>query len=122
MQYVYKTILFRSYHEWTWARFFTKEGLIWEYEPETFKEGSERYTPDFRINPIYIEIKTYGAKRLNAFHVCSAPLLLIFGKPDRHYSFFKPAGASRFERARFTQWQSAYEKASLSATYEKALT
>lgn len=110
-QVSYKGVELKSKHERSWARFWDRAALSWQYEPTIFRAGRESYTPDFLVNHIYIEIKTHGATRLNKFHFCPAALLLIFGLPDRHYIHFKPAGSTRFQPTHYTHWNLAYQKA-----------
>lgn len=105
----YKGIELRSLHELAWARFWTRAGLAWAYEPTRFYHGRESYTPDFLIGKTYIEIKTERAKNLNNFSLCIENLIVIYGKPERHYIHFKPAGAARFETGH-TTWPRIYQK------------
>jgi hypothetical protein len=109
----YRGYTFKSAHEFAWAQFWDGEGLDWEYEPMCFREGHHTYTPDFGLadRTLFIEIKTYGAKQLNRFHLCTKPLLLIFGTPEHCYIRFKPNLADRFILTRFTDWTRAYQKA-----------
>lgn len=51
---IYKDIQFRSRLEARWAKFFDEFGMVWDYEPHTFRidlgDGCyEQYTPDFLI-------------------------------------------------------------------------
>lgn len=105
----YKGVEFKSLHELAWAKFFTRAHLSWTYEPTRFYRGRESYTPDFLIANIYIEIKVLGARKLNNFSLCIEPLILIYGKPERHYIHFKPAGAARFDLGH-TTWPRIYQK------------
>jgi len=107
----YKGAELKSLHELAWARFWTRAGLAWAYEPTRFYDGRKSYTPDFLIGKIYIEIKVQRARNLNNFDLCVEPLLLIFGKPDRHYIHLKPRGSARFLPSHFTSWTLAYQKA-----------
>lgn len=98
--------------EFAWARFLYVEGFDWEYEPVRFQNGKQSYTPDFGIDQkaFFIETKTYGDKGANnRFHLCTKPLLLIFGVPERHYIRFKPAATPAFLPGHMT-WPRAYEK------------
>lgn len=101
----------RSKVERIWAQHFSRSGLHWKYELVTFGK-KERYTPDFYIieKDIFIEIKVEYGRRLNQFHLCQWPLLLIFGTPDRHYAYFKQRGATDFDRTRMTNWRVALDR------------
>lgn len=110
-QLTYKGVELKSKHERAWAREWDRRALKWAYEPTKFTHGRESYTPDFLITLIYIEIKAMGARNLNKFHLCTAPLLIIFGTPDQHYVQFKPAGAAQCAPGHFRNWTLAYQKA-----------
>lgn len=106
----YKGAELRSLHEYAWARFWTRAGLQWRYEPTRFFSGRESYMPDFLINGVYIEIKTYRATNLNKFYLCPHALLIIYGKPNRHYIHLKPAGAAAVLPRHIASWARAYQK------------
>jgi hypothetical protein len=106
----YRGIEFKSLHELAWAKFFTKERLKWSYEPTRFYTGRESYTPDFLIDGVYIEIKAYRATNLNKFYLCPNVLLIIYGKPDKHYIHLKPAGAAAVLPRHIASWTRAYQK------------
>lgn len=102
---------FRSRVEFSWAQEFETLGLPWEYEPFTFRQGRESYTPDFGLcgRELYAEIKVDRARNLhNKFHLCIVPLLLIFGTPQHCYIRIKPAGVDTFLSARFASFALAY--------------
>lgn len=99
----------KSKVEFHWARFFFLEGLDWEYEPVTFREGTHSYTPDFRIERnFFIEIKVERATVRNRIELCPSGLLVIFGTPDRCYIRHKPAGMPGMERQFLRSWPEAY--------------
>jgi hypothetical protein len=104
----YRGYQLRSRTEFAWAQYFEGEGLSWRYEPHTFRNKRQSYTPDFFIPGVYIEIKVWGAKVHNRFHLCNEPLLLIFGLPKRCYIRFKPAGTERFNPGHVKAFRSAY--------------
>lgn len=63
---VYKGVTFKSKFEAELARTFDEQGVVWEYEPDSFKfqPPPATYTPDFKLtNPdgtiTYIEAKGY---------------------------------------------------------------
>lgn len=106
----YKNIVFKSRVEFAWAQEWEARELDWEYEPVTFRTGEGSYTPDFQIcdRVSYVECKAWGARNIhNKFHLCVAPLFLIFGIPQRCYIRFKPAGALVFLPQRLTTFDAA---------------
>lgn len=110
----YQGYTLKSIVEFRWARYFMAEGFDWKYEPVRFRDGRESYTPDFGLdqNAFFIETKVYGARNVcNRFHLCTKPLVLIFGTPERHYCHYKPAGAQTFLPGHMT-WPRAYQKVS----------
>lgn len=108
----YKQYTLKSRHEFAWAQTFEAEGIPWEYETMTFRAGRFSYTPDFLLysRSLIVEIKVWGATRINRIDLCTLPLLLIFGLPERHYIRLKPAGAARVLPGHFTSWQDALQK------------
>jgi hypothetical protein len=112
----YRGYTLKSKVEWEWARLFDEHGLTWEYEPIAFRDPGAphgkgyTYTPDFGLNgrTFFVETKPYSTKHLNRFHLCPAPLYLIFGYPDRHYIRFKPAGKAGFEPGHYNAWWKAF--------------
>ena len=112
MQIRYKNAILKSKHEFAWALHFDRGRLDWEYEAVTFRSGRLSYTPDFALysRTLFIEIKVWGAVRINRIELCNLPLLLIFGTPARHYIRFKPAGTDRVLPGHFTSWQDALQK------------
>lgn len=52
-------VKFRSKLEERWARWFTRIGVEWEYEPEKFQTSKGGYTPDFYLHQFgeWVEIK-----------------------------------------------------------------
>lgn len=109
--HTFKGYKFRSRTEFTWAQEFEARALQWEYETVIFRVGKESYRPDFPLNnrKIFVEIKVEGARNLhNKFHLCTAPLLLIFGLPNRCYIRVKLAGAANFLPGRFRTFPLAY--------------
>lgn len=102
----------RSEHERIWAKYFTSIGLSWEYEPVTFRQAGHRYTPDFALlgQSVFVEIKTFSARNVhNAFHLCTKPLILIYGLPSKHYIRIKPAQADRFSPGHLKHWSHIYD-------------
>lgn len=112
MQIRYKTYILRSKTEFAWALHFDRLKIAWEYETVTFREGRTSYTPDFPLyeRTLFIEIKVWGATKINQIHLCNFPLLLIFGLPERHYVRYKPAEADRVLPGHFTSWRDALQK------------
>lgn len=60
----YQGYRFRSRLEARWAAFFDALTLDWEYEPEGFNFGGERYLPDFWLprSAAWVEVKPNGVK------------------------------------------------------------
>ncbi len=112
MQIRYKNAILKSKHEFAWALHFDRAKMPWEYEAATFRDGHAAYTPDFSLHrrTLFIEIKVWGATRINQIHLCPFPLLLIFGMPERHYIRLKPAGMNTVQAGHFTSWERALEK------------
>lgn len=112
----YRGYALKSKVELAWARLFDVHSIPWEYEPVAFRDPQAptgkgyTYTPDFGLNAraFFVEIKTYSAKHLNKFHLCPAPLYLIFGFPDRYYIRFKPAGKTAFVPGHYKAWWEAF--------------
>ena len=81
-QIEYGGILMRSHHEAAWARQFDNDGLEWDYEPVKF---SKHYTPDFglrcKFGQFFVEVKPARGATVNKFHLCTAPLIVVFGRP-----------------------------------------
>lgn len=113
---LYQGYAFKSKVEWEWAQLFDAHSIPWEYEPVAFRDPGApdgrgyTYTPDFGLNQraFFVEIKTYSAKHLNKFHLCTEPLFLIFGSPSRHYIRFKPAGEIGFVPGHYKAWWEAF--------------
>lgn len=103
----YKTHNLKSYHEFAWAQTFEAEGLDWGYETITFRSGPYSYTPDFPIDQgvFFFEIKTWGANKINRIELCTKPLFVIFGLPNRHYVRYKPAEAVRLAPGHHRFWK-----------------
>lgn len=81
---VCKKTKFKSSWEADFARILNYNGLKWEYEPKTFKlKDGRNYTPDFRVNGSYIEIKNFLRKsdvnRHELFAECNERFYLICG-------------------------------------------
>lgn len=84
---IYKGVRFRSRLEARWAVFFDECGIVWEYEPETFKlNNGILYCPDFYIKEMdtYVEIKP--TKKLNEIELKKLELfeftiVLVIGFP-----------------------------------------
>lgn len=55
----YRGIKFRSRLEARWAVFFDTLGVLWEYEPEGYRDGSMYYLPDFWLSRegVFWEVK-----------------------------------------------------------------
>ena len=55
----YNGYRFRSRLEARWAVFFDEMNFKWEYEPEGYELGDDRYLPDFRLpeHRLWVEIK-----------------------------------------------------------------
>jgi hypothetical protein len=108
----YKTYQLRSRHEFAWAQTFEGEGMEWSYETVTFRDGPHSYTPDFPIDggAFFIEIKVWGANKINRIELCSQPLFIIFGMPDRHYVRFKPAGVAKLNIGHVRSWKIALQR------------
>lgn len=101
--HTFKGYTFRSRTEFAWAQEFEARAIEWEYETVTFRTTEGSYRPDFPMcnRTFYIEIKVWGARNLhNKFHLCPAPLLLVFGDPRRCYIRYKPAGSLSFAPGR----------------------
>jgi hypothetical protein len=63
IQTEYKGYRFRSRLEARWAVFFDALGVTWEYEPEGFDLGNNRwYLPDFRVTSPHGNITWYEVK------------------------------------------------------------
>lgn len=108
--HTYKGYKFRSRVEFAWAQEFDARGLAWEYETVVFRTAEGAYTPDFPLEhrTLYVECKVWGARNVhNKFHLCHAPLLLIFGVPNKHYIRYKPAGATQFTPQHLTSFDLA---------------
>lgn len=109
--HTFKGYTFRSRTEFAWAQEWEAQGLSWEYETVTFRTDEGSYKPDFPLceRRIFVEIKTENARNLhNKFHLCTAPLLLIFGLPTKHYIRVKPANSPVFLPGRFRTFSFAY--------------
>lgn len=105
----YQGYTLKSKVEFAWARFFFTEGVDWEYEPVTFRDGRTSYTPDFRIgNQYFVEIKADRGVVRNRIELCPSALLVIFGIPDRCYIRHKPAGKATMGREFIRSWAAAY--------------
>lgn len=113
-QIEYKGIVFKSEHEYAWARFFDHEGLAWEYEAIAFRDPKApagkgyTYTPDFALDKrtLFVEVKATFNQHFNKFHFCSLPLILVVGKPDRCSIHLIRNGV--YASQRLTAWSVAY--------------
>jgi hypothetical protein len=107
----YKGCELKSGHEFAWAQTFEAEGLNWAYETVTFRAGRSSYTPDFPIDSgaFFIEIKVWGGNIKNRIELCTKPLFIIFGMPERHYIRFKPARATRLNVGHYRNWKLALQ-------------
>lgn len=58
---IYRGHRFRSRLEARWAVFFDALGVEWQYEPQGFEKGGDRYLPDFRLSirgkAVWAEVK-----------------------------------------------------------------
>jgi hypothetical protein len=63
---IYRNTKFRSRLEARWAEFFDMIGVVWEYEPEGYTDGTTRYLPDFwlplvrsrgKLGGVFFEVK-----------------------------------------------------------------
>lgn len=56
---VYRGYRFRSRLEARWAVFFDALGIAWEYEPEGFESGGQKWLPDFHLprTNTWVEVK-----------------------------------------------------------------
>lgn len=108
----YKTYTLKSKHEFAWAQTFEGEGLEWAYETITFRDGPHSYTPDFPIDggSFFIEIKTWGANKINRIELCPSDLFIIFGMPERHYVRSKPAGSDKLNPGHARSWRIALQR------------
>ena len=97
--HTYKGYTFRSSVEFAWAQELESRGLPWEYETVVFRTEEGSYRPDFPLfnRRLFLEIKVEYARNVhNKLHLCPAPLLLIFGFPQKCYIRIKPAGLTSF--------------------------
>lgn len=86
---------FRSRLEARWAVCLTHLGCEWEYEPQGFEIGGQRYLPDFYLPAIgaYVEVKPQ-ALDVRQFTLCSLlpePCILLVGTPDPYRPLFAVA-------------------------------
>lgn len=115
---MYQGVLFRSLIERAWAEWFDGDGFHWLYEPVRFRDPKApegkgyTYTPDFQIGNIFIECKPLDSTHFNNWHYCTAPLLIIFGKPDRFHIRLHTQ-AHGVIRGHYLSFQSAYTAAGL---------
>lgn len=87
MQTTYNSITFRSRLEASWACFFDRARLRWEYEPQTFREGRFSYTPDFRVGGrAWVEVKGKTIPMNRSLRLCPRPLIVLFGNPSLHHA------------------------------------
>ncbi len=94
---VYRGTTFRSHLESRWARLLDRYGLVWEYEPRTFKWDDRWYLPDFHVYvpvrgeeltvPTWIEVKPESAVDLIASPAATAlvPGDRVFDETDEQF-------------------------------------
>lgn len=107
----YKGYTLKSKIEYAWARHFDANKFDWTYEPIKFRgRRIGVYTPDFKLNAcnLFIETKPYNGGTMNDFALCTAPLLIIFGAPERHYIRFKPADQDTFDPGHWNHFDAAF--------------
>lgn len=80
-------ILYRSRTEARWGEFWSLAQVPVEYEPEGFDLDGEWYVPDFRVGPVYFEVKgaaptarEWRVARLLAKETC-VPVVVAVGNP-----------------------------------------
>lgn len=84
---VHDGILYRSRTEARWGEFFALAGVPFEYEPEGFDLDGEWYVPDFRVGPIYFEVKGLEPTQREAglakvlASATKAPVIVASGNP-----------------------------------------
>lgn len=99
------TIWMRSSWEVAVAHRFDRDGLSWEYEPETFRlDEHTRYTPDFKValgplGDLWVEVKGefFGRSedKVAAFRATGRPLYLVGKDNFKQYSGISPYIANR---------------------------
>lgn len=106
----YRGVRMRSQGEAAWAAFFDERGIAWEYEPVKFHK---RYLPDFGLagRTVFVEIKSRAFMRLNCFHFCHDPLVVMFGRPDDVHAraYYQRPGDLGILRC--ASWDEAYSRA-----------
>lgn len=72
---------FRSNWEANFARIMNHLGQVWEYEPESFPLLQGSYTPDFRVDGIFYEIKgrmdELSRSKIEQFRVLYSDKILV---------------------------------------------
>jgi len=99
------TVWMRSSWEVAVAHRFDRDGLSWEYEPETFRlDEHTRYTPDFKVDlgplgDLWVEVKGefFGRSedKVAAFRATGRPLYLVGKDNFKQYSGISPYIANR---------------------------
>jgi hypothetical protein len=99
------TIWMRSSWEVAVAHRLDRDGLSWEYEPETFRlDEHTRYTPDFKVDlgplgDLWVEVKGefFGRSedKVAAFRATGRPLYLVGKDNFKQYSGISPYIANR---------------------------
>lgn len=109
---VYQQQRFRSALEARWAVFFHAQGIVWNYEPETFALTSGIYIPDFHLRwasgqSLWAEVKPglwdlddYDRQRHTEFAGGGRLLLILDGPPEpRPYHVVGRRGGIALRRA-----------------------
>lgn len=99
------TIWMRSSWEVAVAHRLDRDGLFWQYEPESFRlDEHTRYTPDFKVDlgplgDLWIEVKGefFGRSKdkVAAFRATGRPLYLVGKDNFRQYAGISPYIANR---------------------------
>ncbi len=60
--------VFRSHLEAEWARFYSRVGTAWQYEPKSFNTRHGPYVPDFHLTEqgIWVEVKPVNPSVIEA--------------------------------------------------------
>lgn len=126
-QTVYHGECFRSALEARWAVFFDAIGVVWNYEPATYKLSSGWYIPDFHIkwaqgDSLWVEVKPgmwdvsdHDRARFSEF---DEPLVILDGVPEPRP--YKVWGSE--DEVVLTKWGPRGDPASLVHACRKAAT
>lgn len=95
----YASVTLRSRLEAHWARLMFNRGILWTYEPQTFKWDDGWYLPDFYLprDETWLEVKPFSAWEWNEFDRLWLPgdrvaaetgktFVVVFGLPGRTWN------------------------------------